>query len=356
VKKIEKVKVGIIGAGIISDVRAMGYQTHKNAEIVAVCDLDEKRAQEKARKWGIHKVFTDYKELLGDDSINSVDILLPHSLHSRVVIDAANAGKHVAVIKPIAMSLSEADSMIRAAKANGIILSVGENYVNYPPIVKAAELIRTGEIGEPTNIRMTVASGRGAREGWIEPEDPTDWRHDKKTNGGFVYDAIVHNAASARLLMGSDIESVTAIFQHMDSFDERPGVVSWSHVGRDKFGTLLYGTRRSSIVINTDYYALHEAFEILGTKGILEITRVSAKMLGLAPLTMYRDGNLVQFENLESDYALGFRYSVHDFVEAVMEGKEPKFTAEDGKKEIKFAWAVYKAATERREVRLDEIT
>jgi len=330
--------------------------THPNSQVVAVCDLDESRAKEKAKRWGITKVYTDFRKLLQDDEINAVDVLLPHSLHAKVVVEAAKAGKNVAVMKPIAMSLTEADLMIDTAKDNNVVLSVGENYVNYPPIVHAARLIRDGEIGTPTNLRMSATGGKGGPVEWIEPDDPGDWRQNKKTNGGFIYDAIVHNAATARLLMGADIHSVTAMFQNMNHHDERPGVVAWSHVGYDKFGMLTYSSPNSEIPMLTDYYPFHEVFEVVGTKGFIWITRVSGKMLGLAPLIMYKEGRETRFENLESDYGLGFRYSVHDFVDAIVEKREPKFTGEDGKKEIRFAWAVYKAANEHREVRLDEIT
>ncbi|MFI5419823.1 MAG: Gfo/Idh/MocA family protein [Nitrososphaerales archaeon] len=350
------VRVGIVGTGIISNVRAKGYLTHKKAKISAVCDLDQNRAREKAKLWGVDKVYTDYRKLLNDETINAVEVLLPHSLHSKVVVDAARAGKNVAVMKPIAVSLTEADAMINAAKDNGVVLSVAENYVNYPPIAKAAQLIRGGEIGDPTIIRMNVATGKGGPPEWVEPDDPKDWRQDKKANGGFIYDAIVHNEATARLLMGYDVHSVSAMFQNMNERDERPGVVAWSHEGLNKFGTLTYAGKKSVIPITTDYYPVHEAFEVVGTKGIIWITRVTGKMLGAAPLIMYKGGEEIRFESLESDYALGFRNSVYDFIDSIVDKREPKFTGADGKKQIQFAWAVYKAANEHREVRLDEIT
>ena len=349
------VNVGIIGTGIISNVRAMGYLTHENSRIVAVCDSNAIRARDRARNWRVEKVYTDYRDLLKNDDIDAVDILLPHSLHATVAIEAAKAGKNIAVMKPIAMSLTEADMMINAARENGVVLSVAENYVNYPPIMKAAELINAGEIGNPTLVRMNVVTGKGGPQEWIEPDDPKDWRQDKSKNGGFIYDAIVHNAATARLLMSSDICSVSAMFQNMEGHDERPGVVAWSHEGFNKFGTLTYSGRESMVPINTDYYPVHEVFEVVGSKGLIWITRVSGKMLGLAPLIMYKDGILTNFEKIESDYGLGFRNSVHDFVNAIIECREPKFSGVDGRKQIQFAWAVYRAANEKREVRLDEI-
>ena len=352
-----QVRVGIIGAGIVSNARARGYLSHKSAKIAAVCDIEEERARQKAKAWGVSKTYSSYQDLLKDDDINTVDILLPHALHAQVAIAAAEAGKNIVVQKPMAMSLKEADAMIKAANDNGVKLGVEEDYIRYPPIAKAAELIQNNEIGSPVAIRIEKVAGTGGPEAWREPDDPTDWRKQKAKHGGYIYDEIVHHSAVATLLMQADVESVAAMFENVDAPDERPGAVIWKHVGRDKYGSLIYslGRSRTQIPIATDYYPVHEGYEVIGNRGILWVTRCTGRLLNEPPLFLYRDGERFSYEQLETDWGVSFEIDVHNFVDDLINDKEPRFSAADGKKHIQFAWAVDKAAKEKRTVRLEEI-
>ena len=354
---ILSVNVGIVGAGIISDIRARGYLSHPSAKIIAVCDIDETRAEAKARKWGTKKHYTDYRKMIRDEEINTIEILLPHALHASVAIEAMKNGKNVIVQKPMAMSVKQADEMIRAAEENGVKLGVCENYIRYPPIEKAAELISRGEIGTPVIIRIEKVAGVGGPEEWKEPNDPSDWRQQKNLHGGYIYDEIVHHSAVSTLLMGADVESVSATFENIDKADERPGVVSWKHVGGNKYGSLTYsfGKSKTRIPIMTNYYPVHEGYEVVGDRGILWITRCTGQLLNQPALMMFRDGSLSSWEDIEMDWGISFIRDVHNFVDDVINDRRPRMSGLDGKKHIKFAWAVYKAAETNRTVRLDEI-
>ncbi len=111
------VRVAIVGCGRISDLHAMGYRGREDARIVAVCDTKRGRAREKAKAWGVEKVYTDYQKLLADPGIDLVELLVPHHLHSGMTVAACEAGKHVSVQKPMALDVAEADRMISSGRA-----------------------------------------------------------------------------------------------------------------------------------------------------------------------------------------------------------------------------------------------
>ena len=105
------VKVGLIGAGFVSDLHAHSFQhSVKDAEIVAVAALEN--ADTFARERGIPNAFEDYREMLKMKDIDVVTVAIPNYVHRQATVDAARAGKHVICEKPLCVNLEEADEMI----------------------------------------------------------------------------------------------------------------------------------------------------------------------------------------------------------------------------------------------------
>ncbi len=181
----------------------LGYRDQEDARIVAVCDINRRRAQAKARAWGIERVYSDYQQVLEDPEIDLVELLVPHDLHAPMTIAACHAGKHVSVQKPMALNVAEADQMIKAAQEAGVVLRVYENFVFYPPIVQAKKMIEAGEIGEPQMIRIHVSTGK-SKTAWKVPLSAWAWRFDEKRCGGgpLVFDHGYHLFSVAYYLMG----------------------------------------------------------------------------------------------------------------------------------------------------------
>ena len=91
--------------------------------------------------------------------MDAVDIITPHHLHAPMTIAALEAGKHVSVQKPMALTIDEADAMIAAAERSGKLLRVIDNYRFHPPFVRAKQMLESGGIGEPMSVRIKTASG-----------------------------------------------------------------------------------------------------------------------------------------------------------------------------------------------------
>ena len=127
----KKVRVGIIGCGGIANGKHLPAIKKLAAkgwlEIVAFCDLIEERAEKAAKEYGTPdaKVYTDYKELLKDETIESIHVCTPNRSHSFITVDALHAGKNVICEKPMAINSAEAKKMVDAAKETGKILTIG---------------------------------------------------------------------------------------------------------------------------------------------------------------------------------------------------------------------------------------
>ena len=125
---MDKLRIGIIGCGGIANGKHMpSLKNLPNVDMVAFCDIIEERAQKAKRDYGVpgSRVYTDYKKLLADKSIDVVHVCTPNRSHSFITVDALEAGKHVMCEKPMAINSEEAKKMIDAAKRTGKKLTIG---------------------------------------------------------------------------------------------------------------------------------------------------------------------------------------------------------------------------------------
>ena len=175
----KKLRVGFIGVGAITDLHYLGYQDYPKAELHAICDVDEALLQRRASEWRIGKTYTDYRHLLADPEVDAVEVITPHHLHAEMGIAALEAGKHVSIQKPMAITVAECDALIEAAARAGKLMRVFENFRFYPPLVKAKQLLDAGAIGEPLSIRIKCVQGTSG-EDWEIPYRRWVWRFDPR--------------------------------------------------------------------------------------------------------------------------------------------------------------------------------
>ena len=125
---MKKVRIGIIGCGGIANGKHMpSLKKLPNVEMVGFCDIIPERAEKAKAQFGTPdaKTYTDYKELLKDETIDVVHVCTPNRSHSFITVDSLEAGKHVMCEKPMAINSEEAKKMIDAANRTGKKLSIG---------------------------------------------------------------------------------------------------------------------------------------------------------------------------------------------------------------------------------------
>lgn len=350
---MKKLNFAFIGGGRITDMHAPAYRNNAKAKLYAVCDVNEETAKKRAKEWECEKYYTDYHQLLADKNIDAVEIMVPHFLHKEIVVAAAQAGKHVAVQKPMAIKIKECEEMIEVTKKAGVKFKVFENFVFYPPYVKAKELLDNGEIGEPLSIRFKLGTcGKG---GWWVPLATWTQRLNKEDTGGgaAVFDDGYHKFSMAIHFFG-DVEKIFAwidrTFVHLDE----PYVSVFKYKNKKIIGHMDF-TFSPFATCKSKYYSADERVEIVGTKGVIWVNRCTGKLLDVPALVLFCNGKTICFEDLRCDWLASFWDSTCHFIDCILEDKEPSLTGELGKRVMQFTMAAEKSAREDREIFIDEV-
>ncbi len=347
---MERVRLGVIGAGNIADMNVAGYLANVDCDVVAVCDSNEPIAQEAAQRWGVPKVYSDVATMLANDEINAVEILTPTHLHHDHAIMALEAGKHVSIQKPVANTVDEAIEMKEVAERTGKMLRISECFVHYPPLELAKRLITEGAIGKPTGLRIRTLVGQtdSAFQAALRPEG-YGWRLDKRSPGGHLFDDNVHKYAMALWLVDQDITSVQSIVRRRDMFFE-PSAAIFEYEDPMLLGSMevQYSPK---LWMRSSYYGADEFFEITGDEGQIWVTRATGEMLDLPPVILFQGDeesrSTTEYNDLDADWGAGFRRSSDHFVESLIKGTPADMTPDAAIKVLQLCFAVYQASENR---------
>jgi predicted dehydrogenase len=359
---LDRVRAGFIGAGRISDLHALEYIANPNAEIVAIADVNRDLAEQRARAWGFPdaKIYTDYRALLDDQNVNAVDILLPHHLHCEAALAAMDAGKHVSLQKVMTTTVADADRLVERSKTATGVFRVFENFIFYPPVMKARELIAEGAIGEPVSIRVKSNSGK-SKTAWAVPAYADAWRQDRARNGGgpIAFDDGHHKFALAWLFMGL-AEEVHAWIGETPRPEggvvDAPAIISWKFP-RNRFGHLEIAYS-PDLELVTVHYAQDDRLEITGTSGVISMARGHGRLVEGPALMLHAGGKSVgySFPDAELGWEASFIHSTRHWIEALRTGAAPHLTGEQGRDILKFTLAAQLSAELGRAVRVDEVS
>jgi predicted dehydrogenase len=355
------IRVAIIGCGRISDLHQMGYRGYPEAAIVAVCDTNQRRARRKAKEWEVEKVYTDYQRVLEDKDIDLVELLTPHHLHCPMAVQAARAGKHISVQKPMALSAREADEMITAAKTAGVMLRVYETFVYYAPAVRAHEMIEAGEIGEVCAVRMHVSTGTGDTA-WKVPLSAWLWRFNEKQCGGgpLVFDHGYH-LFSLGYYLGGPVEQVFAWIDQTPVKEaggvvkiDAPAAIIFQYKAPRRYGQLdIEYTPKMRIY--SDYYADDDRIEIIGEKGMLFINRYTARTIDLPELMLFKDGKTTSIPVGGVEWHDSFIAATQDCIVKMRTDQQPRLDGETGKAVLQFSLAALQSAATGKPMRPDDV-
>ena len=178
--------IGIIGAGAIAELHADAYLA-AGARVAAVMSRRKSSAERLARRVGADLATDCLQQLLMYSDVRAVDICTPSDDHTVSAIAAAQAGKHVHVEKPMALSMADADRMIAACHANGVKLMVGQT-ARYQAISRALrQAVDAGDVGTPFHLELVWDHGTFWSGGW------RGWQIDPARSGGHL----VHNGVHA---------------------------------------------------------------------------------------------------------------------------------------------------------------
>lgn len=161
-------RIGLIGAGAVAPLHARAAGLLPDVEMTAVCDLDAASAAAVADPIGA-QVFTDYRDLIASGTTDAVIVNTPHALHRDMAVAAAEAGLHVLVEKPMAVTLEDCDAMVLAAERAGVVLRVGHIQHFLLEKVVLAAAVAGGAIGQVRLVHdfRTTDYRPGSRSPWF---------------------------------------------------------------------------------------------------------------------------------------------------------------------------------------------
>jgi myo-inositol 2-dehydrogenase/D-chiro-inositol 1-dehydrogenase len=342
-----KVKVGIIGSRFEADIHAASFQILPDeAEVVAVASPTSGNAEKLAKRYGIERVFTDYKQMLAEKDIEMITITAPNYLHAQMTIDAANVGKHVVCEKPLCMTLEEADEMIDTCKKKGVLLMYAEELFFTPKYVKAKQMADEGAFGKVYMVKQC--------EKHFGPH--ADWFWDVERSGGGVFmDMGCHGIAFCYwFLRRPDIKNVycqMATHVHKDKTKGEDDSICIIEFANGAIGMIEDSWARRG--------GMEDRIEVYGEGGV---TYADLHMGNALPTySEYGYGYAVEkapstkgwtwpvFDEL---YNYGFPQEMQHFARCVRGREEPQATGEDGRVVQEVLYAGYKSAGQGRKIEL----
>ena len=355
---MKKWRVGIIGiGGIFKGSHIWEYLEDERLEVVALCDIIEERATEIRDKYFPNAaVYTDFRELLKDETIDSVDICTPNYLHSIIAVAAFEAGKHVFCEKPDAINVEEVLKMNRAAEKAGKTLMIMRNNRFSPASQYAKKYIESGAMGDIYCGRCGWQRRRGipGKGGWFTTK--------AQSGGGPLIDLGVHMIDLAIWLMGSP-KPVTVTGSTYCKFADSETSDS---VNSDFGDTVSGGTFDvEDLAMGTIRFdnGAQLQIEFSWASNIKQENRF-VELRGTKSGLTWRDGDVEVFTEMH-----GQGCDIHpsnlqpekkehvlnliNFYDVVIDGKEPVFKPQQGIDMIKILCAIYKSAETGREVVLD---
>jgi predicted dehydrogenase len=341
----ETVRVGLIGAGFVSDIHAHALAHYvKNVEIVAVASRTQEKAARFAAEHHIPHAYGDYRALLERPDIDLVTVAIPNDLHCTAVCEAAEAGKHVICEKPLARTLEETDRMIAACARHGRFLFYAEELLFAPKYVRARQLVEEGAVGKPFLVKQ-----------WEEHDGPHEpWFWDvNRSGGGVVFDMGCHSIEYARWVFGKPaVKSVSATlgtFVHGDKTrGEDHSIVIVEYEGG------MLGMAENSWAKGG---GVDDRAEIYGSTGHTRADLLHGTALRTYSQTGYgyaveKSGGTVGWSStmVEEVWNYGFPQEIQHSVNCVLGKEQPIETGVDGREVLKIILAAYQSAGEGRKI------
>lgn len=333
-----KKKFAIIGCGRISykHIEAL-INNAKESELVAVCDIVKEKANERKKQYeeAINnsnvKVYKDYIKMLEDEEIDVVSICTESGYHAKHSIDCLNRGKHVLVEKPMALSIKDADEMIKLAKDNNLKLGVCHQNRFNPPIQKLRRAIEEGRFGKLINGTARIL--------WTRDDNyykQAPWRGTKELDGGTLMNQCIHNIDLLQWMMGSEVERIHC---------ERGTFLR--NIEMEDFGAILIRFKNGSIGIvegSACVYPknLEETLSIFGEKGTVVIGGLAVNEIKTWQFADERDYDKEDIDSeVDNIYGKGHTPLYKDFIDAINKDKEPLISGEEGKKAMEIILRAY---------------
>lgn len=324
---MKKVRWGVIGAGGIADRRTIpGMMLCDNAELVAVMEINMDLAEKCRAKWNCKRAYDNEAALLADPEIDAVYIASPVFLHAKQAMAAADAGKHILIEKPLAMTAEEGQQVADYCKEKGVKLAVGlmMRFGSYVQAMRQA--VADGKIGKPVSAYAQFTC-------WY-PDMPGNWRQSKRNGGGgAMMDMGVHCIDLLQYILGSHATQVAAFHD----------TLSFQYEVEDSSTVMLRMENGAQCVVQSNFNIPDDAakwrIEIFGDEGRLIGDTVIGQVDGGTLDAMFlgtqggydaqqdkKDGNQT---TIEVEFGNMYAREIESFSNSILQGISVEVPAED---------------------------
>ena len=332
-------RFGVIGAGRIGKIHAENLATRiAGVEVAGIADVNLNCARELADRLHVPVAVDDYHPFLSDPTIDAVAICSSTDTHAKIIIEAAQAGKHIFCEKPIDHDLAKIDAALQAVEEASVKLQIGFNRRFDPNFRRVRAMVAEGKIGDPHILRITSRDPAPPPVSYV------------KVSGGMFLDMTIHDFDMARYLSGSEVEEVYVAAGVMVD----PGIGEAGDVDTAVI-TLRFANGAIGTIDNSRkaIYGYDQRVEVFGSDGMVQAqnntpdhdTYFNADGVHSAkPLYFFLER-----------YMDSFIAELKDFVQSIQDNTVPPVVGIDGRIPVVIGMAAKKSYIEHRPVKLSEI-
>ena len=341
-----KVRVGLMGSQFISTIHAEALKQSADAELLAVASPTRGNARAFARKHGIPHAFTDYRKMLAMEEIDLVVLGVPNDVHCQATVDAAAAGKHVVLEKPMCLNLAQADRMIAACRKAKVKLMYAEELCFTPKYVRLKQLLESGALGKPVLLKQS--------EKHDGPHAPHFWDVNR-SGGGVMMDMGCHAIEFFRWMLGRP--PITSVYAQMGT------TVHTNKTRGDDNSILILEFANGVTALAEESWTkrggMDDRAEVHGSKGVAYADLLHGNAIETYSAVGYdyaveKAGSAKgwSFTIYEEIWNYGFVHEMAHFVDCVKHDKQPLVTGEDGRAVLEVLFAAYASAGTGRKVQM----
>ena len=335
---MKQIKIGIIGIGRMGQIHLDNLmQKFSEVEVVAISDINEE-ARQWAEKYTISKFYSDYKDLISDQQVNTVVICSPTNQHAENIIAAAQAGKNIFCEKPMDLSIQTAMRVLQIVEKAGVKFMLGFNRRFDPNFMKIKSLIDDGKVGDPQTVKITSRD---------PAPPPIDYI---KSSGGMFLDMTIHDFDMARFMVNSKVISIFAVGRNLvDPNIGMAGDIDTAVV------TITFDSGAIATIDNSRQavYGYDQRVEVFGSEGMAGTENNKSD-------NHYYYNKKGQSESLPlhffmDRYIPSYFNEMKAFIDCIVRDEVPKVGGQDGLISLAMGWAANTSMQENRVVMLKEI-
>lgn len=343
----EKMKYALIGCGRISPNHIAAAKKNR-LEFTGICDTDDRMLTDRVTKYGLDHVrpYHDYHEMLYKEKPELVAIATSSGSHAAIALDCLDAGCNLIIEKPVALSIADADAVIKKAARKGLKVCVAHQNRFNRSVRKIREALEQNRFGR---LFYGTAHVRWCRD--RKYYAAAQWRGTWEQDGGALMNQCIHNIDLLRWMMGDEVDEVAGMTDRLNH----------PYIEAEDMGIAIVRFKNGAYGIiegTTDLYPenLEETLYLFGEKGTVKVGGKSVNRIEEWRFSDMWDRpeqvTAAFSENPPDIYGFGHIPLYADIMEAVRTDREPYVSAEAGKRALELVLAVYRSSAEGRPVKL----